>query len=185
MNWQRWVSWLRDCQNPSFQFKVEKDAAMTDISDLQAHVPSLDFKRILKSQYIPKWKDEVWEIMKKKIKVSRQSLFFNETYNVETIIQTTPKRVLANYLSIHFLHSIFLQTKGKPFRDCVNVGGIKKNINWFVVKIIPESCWGTATCLSSSLCTQPFRQGESPTGIWYGWGYPTEFCRDHPRIHVA
>ncbi|KAF1754459.1 hypothetical protein GCK72_021022 [Caenorhabditis remanei] len=89
-------------------------SSFTKLSDLQAHLPSLDFERILKNLFSSKHKDEVWETIRQRLLVPKLSFFFNETYNLETILQTTSKRVLANYFGAYFRFLMEEDNRDKP-----------------------------------------------------------------------
>ena len=121
------------------QFEEQWDlSSFTKLSDLQAHLPSLDFERILKNLFNSKHKDEVWETIRQRLLVPKLSFFFNETYNVsarryitlllpfqlETILQTTSKRVLANYFGAYFRFLMEEDNRDKPDGnvDCEKVG---------------------------------------------------------------
>ncbi|KAF1754032.1 hypothetical protein GCK72_020590 [Caenorhabditis remanei] len=88
--------------NELMKFNDLADLEEVPLSQLQTSVPSLNFKKILKGLFNQNLKNEVWDNIKNKIAVPKSSYFFNKTYNLETILKSTPKRVLANYIGMHY-----------------------------------------------------------------------------------
>ncbi|KAF1758901.1 hypothetical protein GCK72_015361 [Caenorhabditis remanei] len=87
-------------------------------SEFQENVPSLDFTRIIKSLIDPRRKEEVWERIQNRTVGLNDALYYSDgKKNLETILQSSSNRTLANYLMIRFLISLEKQkTSGKD--DC-------------------------------------------------------------------
>ncbi|EGT34392.1 hypothetical protein CAEBREN_01327 [Caenorhabditis brenneri] len=82
-----------------------------DFEELQELVPSLDFEGRIKSLINPAKKEETWKKVMGKVRVHIPGYFANQTSNLETILKTTPKRVLANYLIMIYIRSEILKIK--------------------------------------------------------------------------
>ncbi|KAF1758902.1 hypothetical protein GCK72_015362 [Caenorhabditis remanei] len=94
------------------------------LSTLQEHI-SLDFTRIIKSRIDPRRKEKVWKRIQNKTVVLIDALYYSDgKKNLETILQSSSNRTLANYLMIRFLISLEKQkTSGKD--DCTGEVVIK------------------------------------------------------------
>ncbi|KAF1766951.1 hypothetical protein GCK72_006909 [Caenorhabditis remanei] len=68
---------------------------------LKSHTPSVDFERIIKN-LIPKGK-EMEENLVKKMRVEDSEWFFGKNQNLEKLLESTPKRTLANFLIFNFI----------------------------------------------------------------------------------
>ncbi|PIC29407.1 hypothetical protein B9Z55_020988 [Caenorhabditis nigoni] len=79
------------------------------IGRIQESVPSIDFERITKNFFNPKRKDLIWEKLKTKfISPADMHYFSNKTRNIETVLRSTPRRTLANYLIYIFIRNLNL-----------------------------------------------------------------------------
>ncbi|PIC29410.1 hypothetical protein B9Z55_020990 [Caenorhabditis nigoni] len=85
------------------------------VEQLQEQVPILDFPRIIKNLFNQKNKDVIWNKLQGKILGLAQPIFFNETRNLQKILETTPKRTLANYLIANL---IMQMSMGNQILDC-------------------------------------------------------------------
>ncbi|EFP12947.1 hypothetical protein CRE_05302 [Caenorhabditis remanei] len=96
-----------------------------NLSEFQENVPSLDFIRIIKSLIDPRRKEEVWERIQNRTAVLNYALYYSDgKKNLETILQSSSNRTLANYLMIRFLISLEKQkTFGED--DCTEEVVIK------------------------------------------------------------
>ncbi|PIC29394.1 hypothetical protein B9Z55_020982 [Caenorhabditis nigoni] len=90
------------------------------LSDFEAHMPSLSLEKIFNTYFDPRNTEKIWEKIKPMIQIPNHPLFFNGTKNLETIIQSTPKRTLANYLFISFIDNLSNHWEGEESkkRDC-------------------------------------------------------------------
>ncbi|EFP01898.1 hypothetical protein CRE_12371 [Caenorhabditis remanei] len=100
------------------------------LSKLQQNISNVDFEKMIRSYMNPKRSQENWESMRNKTFVKVSSYFFNKTRNIDTILKTTPKRTLANYLILRFIISLFdlplSQTTNVKFNECA-----LKVVSWF------------------------------------------------------
>ncbi|EGT34276.1 hypothetical protein CAEBREN_28430 [Caenorhabditis brenneri] len=80
------------------------------LDQLQKQIPSVNFEKIIRSSMNPKKnKNEFWDKVKDRILITDQPLFFNTTKNLETILKTTPKRTLANFLIFRLIDLMITQ----------------------------------------------------------------------------
>ncbi|CAO4381223.1 unnamed protein product [Caenorhabditis nigoni] len=93
---------------------------MRSLSDFETHIPSLNLEKIFKVYFDPRHTENIWEKIKPMIQIPNHSLFFNGTRNLEAIIQSTPKRTLANYLFISFIDTLSndWENEESKNRDC-------------------------------------------------------------------
>lgn len=84
-----------------------------DAKSLKSHTPSIDFERIIKN-LVPDTKKgkEIEEKLIKKMRVEDSEWFFGENENLEKLLESTPKRTLANFLIFKFIAET---TRNVPF----------------------------------------------------------------------
>ncbi|PIC29392.1 hypothetical protein B9Z55_020981 [Caenorhabditis nigoni] len=77
------------------------------LGPLQAErISSIDIEKIIKALMNPSRDQKTWEKIRSRIVVDQISYFFNKTHNLETIIQKTSKRTLANFLALQIINVI-------------------------------------------------------------------------------
>uniref|UniRef100_A0A1I7UWR8 Peptidase_M13 domain-containing protein n=2 Tax=Caenorhabditis tropicalis TaxID=1561998 RepID=A0A1I7UWR8_9PELO len=111
-----WKSFV-DFEEELYGFRGSIIEEMVGVEDLKKAVPSMDIERIIKSFMRPKERDEMWERIKDSILIQKHPMLFGETKNLETILATTPKRTIANYLAFHLVGIM----SGKEPTDCIKV----------------------------------------------------------------
>ncbi|EGT35840.1 hypothetical protein CAEBREN_00629 [Caenorhabditis brenneri] len=72
-------------------------------NELKTQIPSVDFDRILESLMNENRKETLGTKMKNRKLVYKNDLFFGSDGNLESIIQNTPKRTLANFLIFNLI----------------------------------------------------------------------------------
>ncbi|ULT91738.1 hypothetical protein L3Y34_009416 [Caenorhabditis briggsae] len=88
------------------------------IDKMQGSVPSINFERIAKNLFNPKRKDVVWEKLKTKFySFPGHPYFSNKTRNIETVLRSTPRKTLANYLIYIFMRNLNEQTNEKTMKQ--------------------------------------------------------------------
>ncbi|EGT34292.1 hypothetical protein CAEBREN_32066 [Caenorhabditis brenneri] len=85
--------------------KTSEESDDIDLSELQKHVPSVDFERIIKNYISPLRKDNIWKNIREKINSERVDYFLSETKNLESLLKTTSQKRLANFLIWNYLAS--------------------------------------------------------------------------------
>ncbi|KAF1754034.1 hypothetical protein GCK72_020592 [Caenorhabditis remanei] len=90
------------------------------LSDLQAAVPSIDFERIIRHFINSSKDDETWSKVKENVMVSKIPLFFNQTKNLETILKSTPKRTIANYIMFNFVRILNMHKNTDCLKEVLN-----------------------------------------------------------------
>ncbi|EFO89375.1 hypothetical protein CRE_20537 [Caenorhabditis remanei] len=95
------------------------------LSTIQEHI-SLDFTRIIKSSLDPRREEEIWERIQNRTVVLMDALFYSDgKKNLESILQSSSNRTLANYLMIRFLISL---EKQKTFGEDICTKEVMKKL---------------------------------------------------------
>ncbi|PIC29400.1 hypothetical protein B9Z55_020984 [Caenorhabditis nigoni] len=106
---------VKDMRDLSLSAPIKGNASGNGIDRMQESVPSIDFERITKHLFNPKRKDVVWEKLKTKFdSPGDMSYFSNKNRNIETLLKSTSKRTLANYLIYVFMRHLNSLTVYKP-----------------------------------------------------------------------
>ncbi|CAL2031974.1 unnamed protein product [Caenorhabditis brenneri] len=91
-------------------------------NELKTQVPSVDFDTILESLMNENRKETLGAKLKDRKLVYKNDLFFGSSENLESIIQNTPKRTLANFLIFNFIarsmDDIVLEKDAAVARSC-------------------------------------------------------------------
>ncbi|CAP35351.2 Protein CBG17780 [Caenorhabditis briggsae] len=102
------------------EFPIENPMEVDQISIKEQVVkdqfPSIDFEKILEN-LVDSGNKNAMEMVKSRTVIHKTNFFFGKNESLDTIIQTTPKRVLANFLIFHFIDS-----SASSFKNQFNIG---------------------------------------------------------------
>ncbi|EGT46174.1 hypothetical protein CAEBREN_14207 [Caenorhabditis brenneri] len=104
------------------KYPNELSFGTTEWHELKTQIPSVNFDRILESLMNENRKKTLGTKMKDRKLVYKNDLFFGSDGNLESIIQNTPKRTLANFLIFNFIarsmDDIVLEKDAAVARSC-------------------------------------------------------------------